>query len=258
MGISGIAGGGGCSSAKWLTLVLAGIAFQLGMTILFALLMLDFWVRYARNKAYPARWKGFWRRRRTEIDTSIKDKEKGKDSDSQRKRLDEHGDNTSPRPESPAGASSACNSSTSSTTAVERPRDKPDKVEVIQGPHKPYVGQPPEASAGPDTENQVYAGTTETPAPRRSCKPHVLLLSLAFATTTLIVRGIYRTVELRDGWSGPIITTQRYFVWLDGFLMALCMGSLAVAHPGFLLPRRTWAHRGRQGESGGATEATEA
>lgn len=68
----------------------------------------------------------------------------------------------------------------------------------------------------------------------------LLLIGVACATLMIFIRGIYRSIELAQGWDGVIITTEKYFIWLDGFPMVLCMAILAVAHPGFLLPPRRW------------------
>lgn len=70
-----------------------------------------------------------------------------------------------------------------------------------------------------------------------------LLMGVAFATLMIYIRGIYRSIELAQGWDGSIITNENYFVWLDGFPMVLCMAALAVAHPGFLLPPRKWGNK---------------
>ncbi|KAL1410302.1 hypothetical protein Q8F55_004308 [Vanrija albida] len=62
-----------------------------------------------------------------------------------------------------------------------------------------------------------------------------LLGGVAVATLLIVVRGVYRSIELLQGWNGYIITHEPYFIWLDGFPMILCMTVLAVAYPGWLL-----------------------
>ncbi|CAK9779551.1 RTA1-domain-containing protein [Cutaneotrichosporon oleaginosum] len=68
-----------------------------------------------------------------------------------------------------------------------------------------------------------------------------LLLGVAWASVMIYIRGIYRSIELAQGWTGHLMTNEVYFVWLDGFMMVLCMAGLAVAHPGFLLPASGWS-----------------
>lgn len=67
-------------------------------------------------------------------------------------------------------------------------------------------------------------------------KAQLLLAGVAWATLMIYIRGIYRSIELAQGWSGYVITHEVYFIWLDGFIMVFCMAGLAVTHPGFLLP----------------------
>lgn len=83
-------------------------------------------------------------------------------------------------------------------------------------------------------------------------KSQLLLLGVAWATLMIYIRGIYRSIELAEGWDGRVITTevshgirittdeQSYFVWLDAFMMVLLMAGLAIAHPGWLLPPTGW------------------
>ncbi|WWC60051.1 uncharacterized protein I303_102614 [Kwoniella dejecticola CBS 10117] len=69
-------------------------------------------------------------------------------------------------------------------------------------------------------------------------KGEKLLAGVAFASAMIFVRGIYRSIELAQGWSGYLITHEVYFIYLDGLPMVLCLAAFAVAHPGWLLPRR--------------------
>jgi len=63
----------------------------------------------------------------------------------------------------------------------------------------------------------------------------VMSLALAFNTTCLFIRSVYRTIELLGGWSGRIISTQVYFNVLDGAMIILAIYTLNLAHPGLLL-----------------------
>ncbi|TNY22111.1 RTA1 like protein-domain-containing protein [Rhodotorula diobovata] len=54
---------------------------------------------------------------------------------------------------------------------------------------------------------------------------------LAWATGWIIVRGIYRTVELAEGWTGYLITHEPYFAVLDSMAMVLCQAVFCVAWP---------------------------
>lgn len=58
--------------------------------------------------------------------------------------------------------------------------------------------------------------------------PFAVGISLLF----LLIRSIYRIVELADGWDGYIIRTERYFLILDGLMIVIGMAPLTIIHPG--------------------------
>lgn len=63
----------------------------------------------------------------------------------------------------------------------------------------------------------------------------LLLTALAFSTVFLFIRAVYRTIELTDGWSGRIISTEKYFNILDGGMITLAIFTFNFAHPSYLL-----------------------
>ncbi|KAJ7197068.1 RTA1-domain-containing protein [Mycena haematopus] len=63
----------------------------------------------------------------------------------------------------------------------------------------------------------------------------VMIGAITFSTLVLFVRSVYRMVELADGWTGPVITTQVYFNVLDGGMVTLAIFTMNIAHPGLLL-----------------------
>ncbi|KAK7059930.1 RTA1-like protein [Favolaschia claudopus] len=69
-------------------------------------------------------------------------------------------------------------------------------------------------------------------------KLRFMIAALGFNTVCLLIRAIYRTIELLDGFSGPIISTERYFNVLDGGMITLAIFTLNIAHPGvYLVPQ---------------------
>ncbi|KAG8990458.1 hypothetical protein FRB94_000290 [Tulasnella sp. JGI-2019a] len=64
----------------------------------------------------------------------------------------------------------------------------------------------------------------------------LMLWGLTIATVLILIRSVYRTIELLDGWGGPIITNQVLFDTLDGVPVFLAMVTLNVLHPGRLIP----------------------
>ncbi|KAI0748847.1 RTA1-domain-containing protein [Fomes fomentarius] len=68
-----------------------------------------------------------------------------------------------------------------------------------------------------------------------------MILGLALDGVFILIRSIYRAIELSDGWTGRIISTQVYFNVLDGAMIVLAMFTLNVFHPGFLFGKaHTW------------------
>ncbi|KAH7338428.1 RTA1-domain-containing protein [Rhizoctonia solani] len=62
-----------------------------------------------------------------------------------------------------------------------------------------------------------------------------MLVGLAIATLFIIIRSIYRTIELTDGWNGTIISTEKWFNWFDGAPIFVAMFTFNVFHPGYFL-----------------------
>lgn len=71
----------------------------------------------------------------------------------------------------------------------------------------------------------------------------LLVLVTSFSILLIIMRSIYRTVELAGGWSGHVIETERYFLALDGAPMAALVIAFNILHPGVLI-NRVMAHNG--------------
>ncbi|KAI0710518.1 RTA1-domain-containing protein [Earliella scabrosa] len=69
----------------------------------------------------------------------------------------------------------------------------------------------------------------------------LMILALALDGLFILIRSIYRTIELIDGWTGPIISNEVYFNVLDAAMIVLAMFTLNFLHPGFLLGKgQTW------------------
>ncbi|KAI1787352.1 RTA1 like protein [Ganoderma leucocontextum] len=98
------------------------------------------------------------------------------------------------------------------------------------------------ATAGHSGARGLRPGIRVHPALR--VRPPVMLLGLVLEAVFLFVRGIYRVVELSNGWTGKIITTEWYFVVFDGTMIMLAMLTLNIFHPGLLLGNaHTWLSR---------------
>ncbi|KAG8700394.1 hypothetical protein FRC08_004729 [Ceratobasidium sp. 394] len=62
-----------------------------------------------------------------------------------------------------------------------------------------------------------------------------MMVGLAIASVFILVRSIYRTIELTDGWTGTIISTEKWFNWFDGGAIVVAMVAFNVFHPGYLI-----------------------
>ncbi|THH30215.1 hypothetical protein EUX98_g3982 [Antrodiella citrinella] len=60
----------------------------------------------------------------------------------------------------------------------------------------------------------------------------VFTAALVFILFLIFIRSIYRTAELADGWTGPIITTQVYFNFFDGMAILMAIFTMNFFHPG--------------------------
>lgn len=211
-----------------------GIIFQLAIMTLFTILAVDFMVRVVWDKPYPAqRWKllDIKCRRRSSISTEEpKDELEGGAAEAL-------GTNHIVTRDSGPSLSPA---NVTPSASGERPYGKSQASSTTEG-----KSQANSKSGSEDTTEQSSPPEPSAPLdPRRLRKAQLLLLGVAWATLMIYIRCIYRSIELSEGWSGRIITTERYFIWLDGLMMVLCMLGLAVSHPGFLLPRRSWGRPG--------------
>ena len=54
----------------------------------------------------------------------------------------------------------------------------------------------------------------------------------------MVLRGVYRSIELVQGWRGYLITHEGYVIGLDAVPMMIAMGVLANFNPGWLLSKQ--------------------
>jgi hypothetical protein len=64
-------------------------------------------------------------------------------------------------------------------------------------------------------------------------KVKLIIAATAFSVTLVITRGIYRTIELSQGWNGYLMTHQQYVIALDGTMMILAVLVFNFANPGW-------------------------
>jgi len=94
-----------------------------------------------------------------------------------------------------------------------------------------YANDKPLRAASSDSEKHHALSYASGMDPRMK----IMTYAMAFTTTCLFIRAVYRTVELTDGWNGKIIATQVYFNALDGGMVVLAIFALNIFHPGYLI-----------------------
>jgi hypothetical protein len=52
-------------------------------------------------------------------------------------------------------------------------------------------------------------------------KIRALIVGTTLSVICVIIRSIYRTIELSEGWEGYLITHQSYFIGLDGVMVGV-------------------------------------
>ncbi|KAI9723812.1 MAG: hypothetical protein M1828_004062 [Chrysothrix sp. TS-e1954] len=65
----------------------------------------------------------------------------------------------------------------------------------------------------------------------------ILIFSISITTVYILVRNLYRAIELSQGWNGFLISHEVYFDVLDGALMSATAITLNLIHPAFHIPK---------------------
>ncbi|WWD21830.1 hypothetical protein CI109_106318 [Kwoniella shandongensis] len=67
----------------------------------------------------------------------------------------------------------------------------------------------------------------------------ILLIAVAISSIMIFIRGIYRSIELVQGWNGYLIGIENFQNGLDGIPMFIAVAIFNFIHPGYLLPRKS-------------------
>lgn len=65
-----------------------------------------------------------------------------------------------------------------------------------------------------------------------------LIGGVGISSLAIIIRGVYRTAELSQGWGGSIMLTQNFQNFLDGLPMVIAVVIFNFINPTHLLPKR--------------------
>ncbi|SCZ92578.1 BZ3500_MvSof-1268-A1-R1_Chr5-2g07996 [Microbotryum saponariae] len=63
-----------------------------------------------------------------------------------------------------------------------------------------------------------------------------IVYGMVWAAFWILVRCLYRMVELSQGWTGYLITHEPFFICLDAIPMVLCQAAFVIAFPPFCIP----------------------
>jgi len=88
----------------------------------------------------------------------------------------------------------------------------------------------------------------------------LVIASTLLALVVVYIRSFYRTIELFQGWSGYLITHERYFIVLDAAMMVIAAIAFAVLDPATLLKDNdgeAFEKRGLESSGGSNSEIEE-
>jgi hypothetical protein len=98
-----------------------------------------------------------------------------------------------------------------------------------------------------DTLNPIHAKL------RASKKFRGFLCALASSTVFILIRSIFRVIELAQGWSGELMGNQTLFFVLEGVMVTLAVLVLNVFHPGWCF-REGYRINSKSAEEGSQAE----
>lgn len=86
------------------------------------------------------------------------------------------------------------------------------------------------------TKRNSFRKGVPTPFPKTKLF-QLFVAAIVISDAAIIIRSVYRVVELAQGWRGYLITTEAWFYGFDTLPMAVCMGIWIIGHPGITLGR---------------------
>ncbi len=66
-----------------------------------------------------------------------------------------------------------------------------------------------------------------------------VMAAMFISLIAVYIRSIFRAIELAEGWTGYLMLHERYFIALDGSLMALAVGVFLLFDPARIIPKGT-------------------
>ncbi|KAF4943223.1 hypothetical protein FSARC_14982, partial [Fusarium sarcochroum] len=79
---------------------------------------------------------------------------------------------------------------------------------------------------------------------RRSRRFRGMLFAIGLAVITILIRSIFRLIELQEGFDGKLANNELDFMILEGPMIFIGVIGLTIWHPGFALGARLWVDAG--------------
>ncbi|KAB8220790.1 RTA1 like protein-domain-containing protein [Aspergillus novoparasiticus] len=73
-----------------------------------------------------------------------------------------------------------------------------------------------------------------------------LFAAMVLSVLCICTRSIYRLAELSQGWTGYLITHEKYFIILDAVMMAIAVGVFVIFHPSLMVSAAANPPKGRR------------
>ncbi|EXJ56921.1 hypothetical protein A1O7_07265 [Cladophialophora yegresii CBS 114405] len=71
-----------------------------------------------------------------------------------------------------------------------------------------------------------------------------MLIAIAVAVLTILVRSVYRLAELQQGFDGKLANNELEFMILEGPMIFVAVGLLTAYHPGWVIGAKLWVEAG--------------
>ncbi|KAI0047690.1 RTA1-like protein [Auriscalpium vulgare] len=86
-------------------------------------------------------------------------------------------------------------------------------------------------------KNKPFEKRDASDRPRGRTDKHIQILlgGMSLMTGFILIRSVYRTIELSDGYNGKVISTQYLFIVFDAAMIVLAMLTFNLCHPGYFL-----------------------
>ena len=65
----------------------------------------------------------------------------------------------------------------------------------------------------------------------------ILMIAVVISSVMILLRGFFRSIELSEGWTSHLATTEGFTIGLDAAPMVIAVGIFNILNPAFLLPR---------------------